>query len=37
VDSADRTTWKSWTYKQYLADVKKLARAMMAVGVEQFS
>jgi hypothetical protein len=37
VESLDRTQWKSWTYKQYLADVRKLARAMMAVGVEQFS
>jgi acyl-CoA synthetase (AMP-forming)/AMP-acid ligase II len=28
--------WKTWTYAEYLADVKRAARAMMACGVEQF-
>jgi len=28
-------SWKSWTWKQYLADVRKGARALMTLGVEQ--
>ncbi|CAK9091176.1 Long-chain-fatty-acid--CoA ligase ACSBG2 (Acyl-CoA synthetase bubblegum family member 2) (Arachidonate--CoA ligase ACSBG2) [Durusdinium trenchii] len=31
----DLKQWKSWTWKQYKADCRKMAKAMIAVGMEQ--